>query len=422
LDYSGEGLSDDEQDEPFIDERTMYALESVRAEAEEQQLEDEKMRKDELYEQRQARLTASALNEERRVAENKDVLLHDVAEQGTNVIQWHLWRLFTHYACMANTTEIDMMTSMHFFKLLKDSGILPSTVSSAPGRINKRDIDAILAQATAVSKQSGRLALEKAQRGGDNVSTTSSTTRLSDHTFGHYRITFDVFLGALLRIATRMRALQAEKERGLHLLYLPAVPAVGSSIVTSPTGRAHTSDDQTVLESMARRSGIQASQIDLVKEHDMFLQLLSTHILPLAEKQIPSDPIATFIQTEAVESVCVHFKEFLVKIFELHAILPGQLPKRIDEEDDVSLQHSVQDLELEFHAFVSMCRRFELVSPQVTNSALGRLFATCLDDPLGFEPTGAHATLDASMPRVRLTLPEFVGSLLFCSCRCRVVN
>jgi hypothetical protein len=175
-------------------------------------------------------------------------------------MQWHLWRLFTHYCCMANGLDLESMTSMHFFKFLKDSGILPSTVTSAPGRINKRDIDAILAQATAVSRQSGSLSSpprrlqqqqqqqqqsqqqQQQQGGGANglsqqqqqhqqhhVSSSSlapsqaSSHRLSDHTFGRYRITFDVFLGALLRIAMRMRQLQQEKERGLHLLFLPAV-------------------------------------------------------------------------------------------------------------------------------------------------------------------------------------------------------
>ncbi len=142
-------------------------------------------------------------------------------------------------------------------------------------------------------------------------------------------------------------------------------------------------------------------------------------MLPLVETQLPADAVATFVQTEAVESVCVHFKDFLVNIFQAYAVLPGgddgdDADELEYDEDGNVVPPPAHELELEFAAFVKMCRRFEFVSPQVTNALLGRLFALCLDDPLGFEPTGAHATLDASQPRVRLTLPEFVEA--FCRC------
>ncbi len=129
-------------------------------------------------------------------------------------------------------------------------------------------------------------------------------------------------------------------------------------------------------------------------------------MLPLVETQLPADAVATFVQTEAVESVCVHFKDFLVNIFQAYAVLPG----RGDDDDDAdSLEYDdegnavpppAHELELEFAAFVKMCRRFEFVSPQVTNALLGRLFALCLDDPLGFEvlrhATGVQRYEDAS--------------------------
>jgi hypothetical protein len=41
-----------------------------------------------------------------------------------------------------------------------------------------------------------------------------------------------------------------------------------------PQQQPHTSDDNSALEALARRSGVQASSMDLVREHDMFLQLL----------------------------------------------------------------------------------------------------------------------------------------------------
>jgi hypothetical protein len=42
----------------------------------------------------------------------------------------------------------------------------------------------------------------------------------------------------------------------------------------TPEQQPHTSDDNSALEALARRSGVQASSMDLVREHDMFLQLL----------------------------------------------------------------------------------------------------------------------------------------------------
>jgi hypothetical protein len=149
-------------------------------------------------------------------------------------------------------------------------------------------------------------------------------------------------------------------------------------------------DDLTQLEAQARRAGVSASQMDGVKENDVFLQLLSQHVLPLAESAIPQDPLATVVQTEAVESVCVHFREYLVKIFQIYGEVPARLanpPQEYDDETGEPLpppEPSVSDLEMSFDSFVKMCRKFEIVSPQVTNSTLGRLFALCLDDPLGF--------------------------------------